>query len=62
MEQYQELRGAREPSDEMKASVYAHFYEQMRQVPRLPSVMQWYELSSETPGTGMSTYQWLLLQ
>eukprot|EP00959_Pyramimonas_sp_CCMP1952_P162152 3390166-Pyramimonas_sp.AAC.1 len=28
MERYQELHSAREPSDEMKASIYAHFYEQ----------------------------------
>eukprot|EP00959_Pyramimonas_sp_CCMP1952_P003010 62217-Pyramimonas_sp.AAC.1 len=34
MERYQELYGAREPSDEMKASVHAHFYEHIRQVPR----------------------------
>eukprot|EP00959_Pyramimonas_sp_CCMP1952_P450936 9441298-Pyramimonas_sp.AAC.1 len=24
--------------------------------------MQWYELSTDPPGTGMRTYQWLLLQ
>eukprot|EP00959_Pyramimonas_sp_CCMP1952_P394025 8256121-Pyramimonas_sp.AAC.1 len=28
MERYQELYGAREPSDEMKASIHARFYEQ----------------------------------
>eukprot|EP00959_Pyramimonas_sp_CCMP1952_P318587 6666113-Pyramimonas_sp.AAC.1 len=35
MERHQELHGAREPSHEMKASIHAHFYEQIRQVPRL---------------------------
>eukprot|EP00959_Pyramimonas_sp_CCMP1952_P210354 4402318-Pyramimonas_sp.AAC.1 len=29
MELRQELCGAREPSDEMKASIHAHFYEQV---------------------------------
>eukprot|EP00959_Pyramimonas_sp_CCMP1952_P335178 7018355-Pyramimonas_sp.AAC.1 len=62
MERYQELYGAREPSDEMKASMHAQFYEQIRQVPRLQSAMQWYELSTDPPGTGMRAYQWLLLQ
>eukprot|EP00959_Pyramimonas_sp_CCMP1952_P248021 5184741-Pyramimonas_sp.AAC.1 len=30
MERYQELYGAREPSDGMEASIHAHFYEQIR--------------------------------
>eukprot|EP00959_Pyramimonas_sp_CCMP1952_P307226 6430296-Pyramimonas_sp.AAC.1 len=62
MERYQELYGAREPSDEMKASIRAHFYEQIRQVPRREYAMQWYELSTDPPGTGIITYQWILLQ
>eukprot|EP00959_Pyramimonas_sp_CCMP1952_P328520 6877639-Pyramimonas_sp.AAC.1 len=62
MERCQELYGAREPSVEMKASMHAHFYEQSRQVPRLEYAMQWYELSTDPPGTGMRTYQWLILQ
>eukprot|EP00959_Pyramimonas_sp_CCMP1952_P234059 4891051-Pyramimonas_sp.AAC.1 len=62
MERYQDLYGAREPSDEMKASMHAHFYEQIRQVPRLEYAMQWYELSTDPLGTEMRTYQWLLLQ
>eukprot|EP00959_Pyramimonas_sp_CCMP1952_P322188 6741808-Pyramimonas_sp.AAC.1 len=62
MERYQELYGAREPSDEMKASMHAHFYEQIRQVPRLDYAMQWHELSTDLPVTGMRSYQWLLYQ
>eukprot|EP00959_Pyramimonas_sp_CCMP1952_P245582 5132924-Pyramimonas_sp.AAC.1 len=58
MERYQELHGARGPSDEMKASIHAHFYEQIRQVPRLKYATQWRELSTDPPGTGMRTYQW----
>eukprot|EP00959_Pyramimonas_sp_CCMP1952_P425790 8918566-Pyramimonas_sp.AAC.1 len=62
MRRYQELYSAREPSDEMKASLHAHFYEQIRQVPRLEYAMQWYEFSTDPPGTGMRIYQWLQLQ
>eukprot|EP00959_Pyramimonas_sp_CCMP1952_P312251 6535266-Pyramimonas_sp.AAC.1 len=62
MKRYQELYGAREPSDEMKDSMHAHFHEQIRQVLRLQSAMQWYELSTDPPSTGMRTYQCLLLQ
>eukprot|EP00959_Pyramimonas_sp_CCMP1952_P230675 4822616-Pyramimonas_sp.AAC.1 len=62
MERHQEFYGAKESSDEMKASIHAHFYKQIRQVPRLEYAMQWYELSTDPPGTGMRTYQWLLLQ
>eukprot|EP00959_Pyramimonas_sp_CCMP1952_P035025 733287-Pyramimonas_sp.AAC.1 len=40
MERHQELHGAREPSDEMKVSIHAHFYEQIRQGPRLEYAMQ----------------------
>eukprot|EP00959_Pyramimonas_sp_CCMP1952_P169310 3536900-Pyramimonas_sp.AAC.1 len=40
MERYQELYGAREPSNEMKASMHAHVHEQVRQVPWLQSAMQ----------------------
>eukprot|EP00959_Pyramimonas_sp_CCMP1952_P260794 5453184-Pyramimonas_sp.AAC.1 len=46
----------------MKASIDAHFYEQIRQVPRFQYAMQWYELSTGPPGTGMRTHHWLLLQ
>eukprot|EP00959_Pyramimonas_sp_CCMP1952_P444495 9306788-Pyramimonas_sp.AAC.1 len=56
------MHGAREPSDDTKASTHAHFYEQIRQVLRLQSDMQWHELSADSPGTGMRTSQWLLLQ
>eukprot|EP00959_Pyramimonas_sp_CCMP1952_P451192 9446370-Pyramimonas_sp.AAC.1 len=62
MERYQDLHGAREPSDEMKASVHAHFYEKIRQAPRLEYAMQRCEFSTDPPGTRMRTYQWLLLQ
>eukprot|EP00959_Pyramimonas_sp_CCMP1952_P009538 199136-Pyramimonas_sp.AAC.1 len=62
MERCQELYGAREPSDGMKASIHAHLCEQIRQVPRLEYAMQWYELSTGAPGTGMRTHQRLLLQ
>eukprot|EP00959_Pyramimonas_sp_CCMP1952_P181297 3790828-Pyramimonas_sp.AAC.1 len=62
MERYRALYGAREPSDEMNASIHAHLHDQMRQVSRLEYAMQWYELSTDPPGTGMRTYQWLLLQ
>eukprot|EP00959_Pyramimonas_sp_CCMP1952_P378367 7926122-Pyramimonas_sp.AAC.1 len=47
MERYQELYGGREPSDETKASMCAHFYEQMRQVPGLQYAIQWCELSTD---------------
>eukprot|EP00959_Pyramimonas_sp_CCMP1952_P192694 4029145-Pyramimonas_sp.AAC.1 len=46
----------------MKALMRAHFHEQIRQAPRLHYVMQWYDLSTDPPGTGMRTYPWLLLQ
>eukprot|EP00959_Pyramimonas_sp_CCMP1952_P152791 3196729-Pyramimonas_sp.AAC.1 len=62
MERHQEFHGAREPSDEMKASMHAHFYELIRQAPRLEHATQWYELSKDPPGTGVRIYQWLLLQ
>eukprot|EP00959_Pyramimonas_sp_CCMP1952_P131813 2755882-Pyramimonas_sp.AAC.1 len=62
MERHQDLHGAREPSDELVASVRAHFHEQMRQAPRLHSVMQLYDLCAGLPGAGMRTDQWLLLQ
>eukprot|EP00959_Pyramimonas_sp_CCMP1952_P042474 888110-Pyramimonas_sp.AAC.1 len=62
MERHQELYGAREPAEEMKASMRAHLHEQIRQAPRLHYVMQWYDLSTDPPGAGMRTYQWLLLQ
>eukprot|EP00959_Pyramimonas_sp_CCMP1952_P081417 1700983-Pyramimonas_sp.AAC.1 len=62
MERYRDLRGAREPSGEMKASMHAHFYEQVKQVPRLEGVMQWYEVSTDPHGTGMHSYQWLAWQ
>eukprot|EP00959_Pyramimonas_sp_CCMP1952_P442224 9257859-Pyramimonas_sp.AAC.1 len=62
MERYQELHGAKEPSDHIKAPMRAHFYEQIRQAPRLHYVMQWYDLPTAPPGTGMRPYQWLLLQ
>eukprot|EP00959_Pyramimonas_sp_CCMP1952_P211671 4429568-Pyramimonas_sp.AAC.1 len=62
MERCQELFGAREPSDEMKASIHAHFYEHIRQVPRLEYAMQSYELSTDAAGTGVRTYQRFLLQ
>eukprot|EP00959_Pyramimonas_sp_CCMP1952_P118878 2485328-Pyramimonas_sp.AAC.1 len=62
MERYQDLYGARELSDEMKASVHAEFYEQIRQVPMLEHAMQWYGLSTDPPGAGMRIYKWLLLQ
>eukprot|EP00959_Pyramimonas_sp_CCMP1952_P203389 4253338-Pyramimonas_sp.AAC.1 len=57
---YQELCGAREPSGEMEASIHAHVYEQVRQVPRLEGVMQWYELSTDLHGAGMRSYQRLV--
>eukprot|EP00959_Pyramimonas_sp_CCMP1952_P215222 4503209-Pyramimonas_sp.AAC.1 len=59
MDRNQELYGARGPSDELKASIHAHCYEQIKQVPRLEVIMQWYELSTDPPGTGMRSYQWL---
>eukprot|EP00959_Pyramimonas_sp_CCMP1952_P317710 6649535-Pyramimonas_sp.AAC.1 len=62
MERYQKKYGARGPSDEIKASIHAHFYEQIRQVPRLEYAAQWYELPADPLGTGMRAYQWLLLQ
>eukprot|EP00959_Pyramimonas_sp_CCMP1952_P306786 6420772-Pyramimonas_sp.AAC.1 len=62
MERFQDLCGAREPSDQMKTSINAHFHEQSRQVPRLEYALQWYELSTDAPGTGMRTYHWLWLQ
>eukprot|EP00959_Pyramimonas_sp_CCMP1952_P320860 6714482-Pyramimonas_sp.AAC.1 len=46
----------------MKPSMRANFYEQIRQVPRLEHAMQWYELSTDPPGTGMRSYQWFLHQ
>eukprot|EP00959_Pyramimonas_sp_CCMP1952_P075239 1572386-Pyramimonas_sp.AAC.1 len=46
----------------MKASIHAHFYKHIRQVPRLECATQWYEWSTDAPGTGMRTYQWLFLQ
>eukprot|EP00959_Pyramimonas_sp_CCMP1952_P111170 2325595-Pyramimonas_sp.AAC.1 len=62
MERHQELRGAREASDQMKSPMLPHRYEQIRLAPRPMYAMQWHELSTEPPGTGMRTYQWLLLQ
>eukprot|EP00959_Pyramimonas_sp_CCMP1952_P142734 2988286-Pyramimonas_sp.AAC.2 len=62
MLRYQGVHGARDPSDEMKASMHARFYGQIRQVPGLEHAMQWHELSTDLPGTGMRIYQWLLLQ
>eukprot|EP00959_Pyramimonas_sp_CCMP1952_P347877 7286992-Pyramimonas_sp.AAC.1 len=44
----------------MKASMRAHFHEQITQVPRPDSAMQWYELSTGAPGQGMRSYQWRL--
>eukprot|EP00959_Pyramimonas_sp_CCMP1952_P059985 1253143-Pyramimonas_sp.AAC.2 len=61
MERNQELCGAREPSDEMKASIHPNFYEQVKQVPRLEVVMQWHETSTDLPGTGMRSYHWLFV-
>eukprot|EP00959_Pyramimonas_sp_CCMP1952_P442018 9253199-Pyramimonas_sp.AAC.1 len=58
MERHQELYGAREPSDEMKASIHAHFYEQIKELPRLEAIVQWYELSTTPPGTGMRSCPW----
>eukprot|EP00959_Pyramimonas_sp_CCMP1952_P319306 6681514-Pyramimonas_sp.AAC.1 len=40
----------------------ALFYEQIRQAPKRHSVMQWYDLSTDPPGTGMRTHRRLLLQ
>eukprot|EP00959_Pyramimonas_sp_CCMP1952_P312930 6550282-Pyramimonas_sp.AAC.1 len=56
MGRYQELHGDRE------VSMHAHFYEHIKQVPRLEAIMQWYEISTDPPRTGMRSYQWLLYQ
>eukprot|EP00959_Pyramimonas_sp_CCMP1952_P359460 7526775-Pyramimonas_sp.AAC.1 len=62
MERHQELHGTREPPDEMKASIHAHLYEQVRQVPRLEGIMQLYEVSTDRHGRGMRSYEWLVWQ
>ena len=62
MEVYQELYGARPPSDEMRAAIHTHFYEQLRCVPKLSQIIGWYDMCADKTGTGMRTYEWLLFQ
>eukprot|EP00959_Pyramimonas_sp_CCMP1952_P384749 8063589-Pyramimonas_sp.AAC.1 len=42
---YQQLHGAKPPSDEMRASIRAHFREQCRKPSKLNFVCQFYDLS-----------------
>ena len=50
------------PSQEMAVSIRKHFYQQMRKVPKMRPILEWYDLSVDQVGEGMRTYEWLLLQ
>ena len=62
MKVYLELYGVRPPSDEMRASIHAHFLEQCRKPSKLEQVMGFYDMSDDEVGTGMKTYEWLIGQ
>ena len=62
MDVYQELYGARAPSDEMRAAIHTHFYEQLSCVPKLSQIIGWYNMSCDKTGHGMRSYEWLLFQ
>eukprot|EP00959_Pyramimonas_sp_CCMP1952_P363375 7609311-Pyramimonas_sp.AAC.1 len=44
---YQQLYGARPPSDEMRASIYAHFLEQCRKPSKLDLACKLYDMSRQ---------------
>eukprot|EP00959_Pyramimonas_sp_CCMP1952_P273393 5714540-Pyramimonas_sp.AAC.1 len=54
---YQQLHGARPPSDEMRASIHARFIEQCRKLKKLDFVCQLYDLSKDRLGEGVKTYE-----
>eukprot|EP00959_Pyramimonas_sp_CCMP1952_P297207 6217815-Pyramimonas_sp.AAC.1 len=41
-------------------SIHAHFLEQRRKPEKLNMVCPFYDMSSDKPGTGMRTYEWLI--
>eukprot|EP00959_Pyramimonas_sp_CCMP1952_P025392 532580-Pyramimonas_sp.AAC.1 len=59
---HQQLYGVRPPSDEMRASIHPLFLEQCRKPTKLSMICQFFDLSSDKPGTGMRTYEWLIAQ
>eukprot|EP00959_Pyramimonas_sp_CCMP1952_P221811 4637341-Pyramimonas_sp.AAC.1 len=59
---YQQLYGVRPPSDEMRASIHAHFIEQCRKPKKLDFVCQVYDLSRDKLGEGVRSYEWLMAQ
>eukprot|EP00959_Pyramimonas_sp_CCMP1952_P336065 7036845-Pyramimonas_sp.AAC.1 len=59
---YQQFYGARPPSDEMRASVHAHFIEQCRKPKKLDFACQLYDLPRDKLGQGVSSYEWLMEQ
>eukprot|EP00959_Pyramimonas_sp_CCMP1952_P245803 5137252-Pyramimonas_sp.AAC.1 len=56
------LYGARPPSDEMRASIHAHFIEQRRKPKNLDFACQLYDLSKDKLGEGARSYEWLMSQ
>eukprot|EP00959_Pyramimonas_sp_CCMP1952_P293926 6147270-Pyramimonas_sp.AAC.1 len=53
---YQQLYGVRPPSDEMRASIRAHFVEQCRNPKQLAFVCQIYDMPKDRLGTGVKSY------
>eukprot|EP00959_Pyramimonas_sp_CCMP1952_P198686 4155799-Pyramimonas_sp.AAC.1 len=53
---FKQLYGVRPPSDEMRASIRAHFIEQCRKPKKLELICQLYDLSTDKLGEGMKTY------
>eukprot|EP00959_Pyramimonas_sp_CCMP1952_P210020 4394314-Pyramimonas_sp.AAC.1 len=49
-------------SDEMRASIHAHFIEQCRKPKKLEFVRQLYDLPKDKLGEGVKSYEWLMEQ
>eukprot|EP00959_Pyramimonas_sp_CCMP1952_P323702 6774814-Pyramimonas_sp.AAC.1 len=52
--------GVRPPSDEMRASMHAHFIKQLRKPKKLSFVCQIYDMSKDKLGTGVKSCEWLM--
>eukprot|EP00959_Pyramimonas_sp_CCMP1952_P011348 238265-Pyramimonas_sp.AAC.1 len=46
----------------MRASTHAHFIEQCRKPKKFELICQLYDLSTDKPGEGVKTYEWLITQ